>query len=395
MRSFEGRVISKLSVIDPGEIQNFLTHLVREKNFLEIILNALLDGVVVLRPTLEVMLVNNAAREMLGINRRRRVAGVRITELSNNAEFRDLVARFALRRETQTNAEITLTDGAERLVRVSIIPLEADKGSTDGSVIIILHDATETEKLEEQRRRADRATSYTTLAAGLAHEIKNPLNSLQIHAQLLNRALKEQGRGGRPRLDGRVTESSDIILEEIRRLTHVVNQFLDAVRPTRPRNETIDVNRLVERVVATLKPEASDRGVELDFVADHEVPVAEVDPTQITQAVMNLVANAIDAAEGRPEPRVELRTGMMSEDRWFIRVTDWGAGIAKENLPKVLEPYFTTKHHGTGLGLVIVSRIVEEHGGKMEVFSVPDEGTVVSLIFPARTRPVRLLGGGG
>ena len=393
MKSFEGRVISKLSVIDPGDIQTFLTHLVREKNFLEIVFNTLLDGVVVLRPSLEVMHINNTASDMLGIGQRKRMVGARITELSKNSDFRELVARFALQREPQTNVLMALSDGTDRRVRVSIIPLEADKGSNDGSVIIILHDVTEAEKLEEQRRRADRATAFTTLAAGLAHEIKNPLNSLLIHAQLLNRALKEHKCSARGRMDQRVGESSEIILEEIHRLTRVVNVFLEAVRPTIPRSEPTDVNRLVERVVATLEAEAGARGVELRFVADHELPPADVDSTQISQAVMNLLANAIDAAEGRPDPRVEVRTGM-SENVWYVRVSDNGTGIHEENLQKVLEPYFTTKHHGTGLGLVIVSRIVEEHGGTMGIFSVPDGGTVVNLNFPAHTRPVRLLGGG-
>ncbi|PKO18918.1 hypothetical protein CVU37_05985 [candidate division BRC1 bacterium HGW-BRC1-1] len=389
---FESRFLSKLSIIDRTDIQNFLSHLVKEKNFLEIIFNALLDGVLVLRPSLEVMYLNNTAMEMLGITNRRRVVDVRITDLVSNEEFRELTTRFAVRRDHRVDATIPIGTPPTRMLRVTIIPLEADKDNANGSVVMMLHDATETEKLEEQRRRADRATAFTTLAAGLAHEIKNPLNSLQIHAQLLQRALREAKRP-RGRMDtSRAEESSEIILEEIRRLDHVVNLFLDAVRPTRPMAEPTDINKLIDHVVATLRPEAEAANVELTFAPDHELPRMHVDSNQVTQAVINLVKNGLDAVEHAVNPRVEIRTGT-GDDTWFIRVADNGVGIPADERGKIFEPYFTTKVKGTGLGLVIVSRIVEEHGGTLDLWTEAGKGTVVTLSFPALERPVRLLGG--
>jgi nitrogen fixation/metabolism regulation signal transduction histidine kinase len=389
--SFEGKFLSKLSKIDRRDIESFLSHLVSEKNFLEVIFNAMVDGVLVLRPNLEVMYSNNRALELLNLTSRRRIVGERLTDLVDSREFADLVARFALRRE-QARAEVELATSPPRFVSVSLIPLEADTGQGAGSVVVILRDITEARLLEEQRRRAERAIAFSTLSAGLAHEIKNPLNSLMIHAQLLQRTLKD--KRGRKQMDmARVEQSADIVLEEIRRLSGVVDQFLSAVRPTQPLTRAANINTLVDRVVATMRAEADERGIRIEMVQDHDIPAAEVDPNQITMAILNLLRNAFEALEGVPAPKVTVRTAMM-DGSFAITVADNGAGIAEEDRSRILEPYFTTKARGTGLGLAIVSRIVDEHGGRMDIFSKAGEGTAVTLLFPTAGRPVRLLGDG-
>ncbi len=388
---FEGKFLSKLSKIDRQDIEGFLGQLVREKNFLEVVFNALLDGILVLRANLEVMYCNNTALELLGLTNRRKVVGERITALTDSGEFRDLVARFALKRGARATAEFELGGAAPRSVRATIIPLEADRGSASGSVIVLLHDISEARRLEEQKRKAERAMTFTTLAAGLAHEIKNPLNSLQIHAQLLQRALKEMGLARRKVDMARVEQSTDIVLEEIQRLGRVVEQFLAAVRPTRPMTQRGSINTTVEKVVAMMRAEAGCAGVRLDVILDHDIPAFDFDPTQVAMALLNLVKNSIEALEGRAEPRVEIRTAM-AENGCNLRVADNGHGMTEETRGRILEPYFTTKVSGTGLGLPIVSRVVEEHGGRMDVFTEPDKGTAVTLFFPLNEKPVRLLG---
>lgn len=387
--SFEGKFLSKLSKIDRRDIEGFLSHLVSEKNFLEVIFNAMVDGVIVLRPNLEVMYSNNRALELLNLTARRRIVGERLTDLVNNREFADLVARFALRRE-QAQAEIEFATTPPRFVSAHLIPLEADSGQGAGSVVVMLRDITEARQHEQQQRRADRAIAFATLSAGLAHEIKNPLNSLMIHAQLLKRSLKEK-RGRKPADMERVEQSADIVNEEIRRLSGVVDQFLSAVRPTRPLTRESNINTLVDRVVATIRPEAEQKGIRLETAQDHDIPAVEVDPSQMTMAILNLLRNAFEALENTRDPKVTVRTSMV-DGTFAVTVADNGSGIAEEDRARIFEPYFTTKERGTGLGLAIVSRIVDEHGGRMDIFSKPGEGTAVTLIFPAGDRAVRLLG---
>lgn len=390
-RGFEGKFLSKLTKIDKQEIESFLSHLVTEKNFLEIIFNALLDGVVVLRPDLCVIYTNNAAIDLLSLNTKRRIVGERVTDLCPNTQFREVIARFALQRRAVANSEFELGANPTRIVSMSIIPLAADTGHAEGSVIMILNDVTEAKLNEEQRRKAERAITLATLAAGIAHEVKNPLNSLQIHAQLLKRALHEpSGRRGKKGDMSRITQSSDIILEEIERLGRVVNDFLAAVRPTRPMFEHASINTIVERVAATVRPELDQHGILLRTLLDRDLPEAEFDPNQMTQALLNLVKNAIDAVSVRDNPEIEMRTSIADKE-FRVEVRDNGRGIPQEDLQKIFEPYFTTKFSGTGLGLAIVSRIVEEHQGRMEVYSKEEIGTAIMLHFPLEARPVRLL----
>jgi two-component system, sporulation sensor kinase E len=399
--NFEGKFLSKLSKIDRQDIESFLSQLVREKNFLEIVFNAMLDGIIVLQPSLEVMYTNNAALELLGINARRKIVGERITTLCDDRKFREEVTRFAIHPERPVRTDIELGGTSPRAIGLTIIPLEADRGPIAGCVIMILHDQTEALRHEEQRRRADRAMTFTTLAAGLAHEIKNPLNSLQIHAQLLRKALAERkARSQKPDMT-RVRQSSEIVVEEIERLGRVVDQFLTAVRPTRPLIERANINTIAERVAATMRPEAEERGVELALTLDLDIPMASFDPNQMTQALLNLVKNALDsfqkpegarepASSGSPNPTVEIQTGLDGSE-FCVRVTDNGRGIPEADLKKIFEPYFTTKFSGTGLGLAIVSRIVEEHHGRLDLTSKPGVGTAVTMTFPLDARPVRLL----
>jgi len=403
--TFEDRFLSKLPKIDRQEIEAFLSSLVREKHFLHIVFNALLDGILVLRPNLEVLFVNDVAIELLGINPRRKVVGERIGNLVSLAGFNELVTRFALQRERITHAELEPATSSDRALQISFLPLEGDATQHARSSIMIVHDVTVARVAAEEKRKAERATTLATLTAGLAHEIKNPLNSLQIHAQLLQRGLKDPK--ARKTDKARLEQSLDIILEEIRRLSGVVDDFLSAVRPTRPLVKLSDINRLVERAGETVRPEAESRGVILSVRLDHDIPSVEVDPNQVQQALLNLLKNALEALTSDPTTdrsygagcltnrpsgtcRVEMRTELRG-DHFDIHVADNGPGIPEDDLRKILEPYFTTKFSGTGLGLAIVSRIVEEHGGRLNIHSQPAQGTVITLSFPLDSRPVKLL----
>lgn len=403
---FDDRFLSKLSKVDRKGIESFLTNLVREKRFLQVVFNAMLDGLVVLRPNLEVLYINNAAVELLGITRRTRIYREHFASLVEVPEFQELLSRFALHHEKITQVEMEFPGLSPRWLSVSILPLDEELNLQPGAAVMIIHDTTEVRQAQQEQEKLERATTLARLTTSLAHEIKNPLNSLQIHAQLLNRAV----RAPRPSKTDRerMLISSDVILEEISRLSDVVNNFLTAVRPTRPMKDKADINQLIEHVFATLQPELEQRHIYCMLRLDREIPAVHIDTAQITQAVLNLVKNSLEAlveqqeayedkkrADGEEpaEPwraTMEIRT-LISGDNYIIRVQDNGPGINEEFLNQVLEPYYTTKFSGTGLGLAIVSRIVEEHGGRLEISSHPGAGTLVAMILPMNGRPVRLL----
>lgn len=407
-KSFEDRFLTKLTKIDRQEIEGFLSNLVRDKHLLQIVFNSLVDGIVVLRPDLTVLFINDTGIDMLRINSRQRILGERISSLVNLPDFSAVVSRFALDHKAIRGWEIEAPPPHEKLLDISILPLESEAGPQAGSAVVIIHDATQTRMREEMRHREERMQTLGKLTMSLAHEIKNPLNSLQIHAQLMQRALKDPNPSAVDK--DRMFQSSEIIVDEIRRLNSVLNNFLDAVRPSRPLKSNVEVGKLLEHIVNTLLPEAEALGIDVQLRFDHDVAPLELDQDQLTQALLNLLKNSIEAikekmesreksaesADGATgfdedwEPTIEVREDVVG-DFLRIRITDNGVGISQENMQKIMEPYYTTKFSGTGLGLAIVSRIISEHGGKIDVASQPGRGTAFSVFLPLKSKPVRLL----
>jgi two-component system, NtrC family, sensor histidine kinase HydH len=214
-----------------------------------------------------------------------------------------------------------------------------------------------------------------TLAAGIAHEVRNPLNSLQINVGILEQELREL----LPDRDVHAFTLLQKISGEIKRLDDFVSEFLRFARPPKLNVECLEVRPLITDLVAFMGPECSKKGVALE--ADLRGPdTAMVDGFQLKQAVLNLVLNALQAT--RKGGRVVVRTA--GDTRCFaVVVADDGEGMSPEVKERALTPFFTTREDGTGLGLPLVSRIVEEHGGSVEIVSAVDEGTTVTLVFPA------------
>lgn len=215
------------------------------------------------------------------------------------------------------------------------------------------------------------------LLARLAHEIRNPLSSLDIHVQLLEEDLAEAGAPLRERTAGRL----EIIHGELHRLEAIVEQFLSLTGPSSVNLQPVELHRVVEHVCELLRPEAAGRGIEIAMRVPADLPVFDSDPGQLTQALVNLVINAIQILDhgGRIEvaARADAAQGVM-----LIEVTDTGPGVAAEKRSAIFEPFFTTKSEGSGLGLWIVQQIVIAHGGTVEVANGPDGGAVFTVQLP-------------
>jgi len=214
-----------------------------------------------------------------------------------------------------------------------------------------------------------------TLAAGIAHEVRNPLNSLQINVGILEQELLEI----LPDRDVHAFTLLQKISGEIKRLDDFVSEFLRFARPPKLNVERLPVRPLITDLVAFIGPECSKKGVGLE--ADLRGPdTAMVDGFQLKQAVLNLVLNALQSTP--KGGHVVVRTSG-DKKRFVIAVADNGEGMSPEVKQKAFTPFFTTREDGTGLGLPLVSRIVQEHGGSVEISSAPDEGTTVTLVFPS------------
>ncbi len=221
---------------------------------------------------------------------------------------------------------------------------------------------------------AEKRDLLARLLGRLAHEIRNPLSSLDVHVQLLEEDLGDLA----PDVRNKLTSRLEIIHGELRRLDTIVKQFLRLADPSSLDLERVDPLKIVRHLVDLLRPEAAARGIEIVLVPEAVPPTFLADPSQLTQALLNLVVNAIQAV-GR-NGRVELRiVHQPAADELLIIVRDTGPGVSVEMQRKIFEPYFTTKNDGTGIGLWITQQIATAHGGSILVSNATEGGAIFTL----------------
>jgi len=225
-----------------------------------------------------------------------------------------------------------------------------------------------------EERAAEQGRQVGLLAGGLVHEIKNPLNSINLNLQLLEEDL---GRGN-PDDNGRMTKRIVAVRKEAQRMADILDGFLRYVRADKLDSSECLVNELVEEVLTFVGPELRMNNINL-LKSLGDVPPCRADPKLLKQALLNLLINAEQAMPRGGDLMV--RTGV-AQDTIAIEVTDTGSGIPAEKLPEVFDAYFSTKKGGTGLGLPTVKRIVEEHGGEVTVESEPGKGSSFRIALP-------------
>ncbi len=381
MTGFLEKLVARLDRVEPGEVQQVMTRLLREKGFLEKVFEALHEGVIVLDAAGVIGFVNQAACQFFGL------AKEQATGELISSQIRGLDWQTLGRPGRTVSRDLEVFYPENRYLNFYLAPIDA-AGDTQASLgyVMLIRDLTSTRAEAEETLESERLNSLTLLAAGVAHEIGNPLNSLDIHLQLLGRKLRKL----KPKERAPLEENLATAREEIQRLDAILKQFLQAVRPTTPLRERADLHALLRETLELLEPELASRhiGVQLDLA--ETMPPARVDTGQFQQVFYNLIRNAAQAIPGSGG-RISIRT-LVNEYEHIISIEDNGTGISPEHMGAIFEPYRTTKPSGSGLGLLIVRRIVREHGGEIAIESEPQRGTRVIIHLPHAERTVRLLG---
>ena len=394
--AFIDKLIERLGRVRPEEARTHLLRVVREKGFLETIFNAIQEGMVVTDPRGQIVYLNDAACDFFGLTAESSL-GRPLAERVRGLDWEALTSS-----EDLVSRDMEVFYPAHRFLNFYVVPLlleNADEekpvpgqaaGEPPGYVgyAMIVRDITESRRSTQTTIENERLSALTLLAAGVAHEIGNPLNSLTIHLQLMERRLRKLPAEYRGDLD----ESVRVAKDEIRRLDFIVSQFLRALRPAPLQTARADVNALVEESVSFLAAEVADRDILVELELAKNLPPLELDRDQMKQAFYNIIRNSSQAM--RSGGILRIFTGL-EPDYVAVAFTDTGGGIDPEAMSKVFNPYFTTKENGSGLGLLIVRRIVREHGGEIELRSDTGRGLTVTIRLPHGDRRARMLGFGG
>ena len=378
-KEFFDKFASKLDSMDPGSIHSYVNLLSREHGFMESVFNAIREGIIVMDDRLRIAYHNDVAREMFGIPPDH--SRLRMNTLIRGIDWK----RFFLPGEEGVSSyhEVEILYPKRRILSFYAVPRQETLEEDKAFVTLIFNDITGTFDRLNSEAETKRTELITTLAAEVAHEIGNPLNSLYINLQLL---LKSLNNGKFEEEEGKIMiqESKN----EVERLDTIIHQFLHALRPAKPVFQSVDLKTALLESLTFMRHEIEGKNVTVNCLWSDTLPRISGDIDLLKQAFYNLVKNAVQAMEQGGA----LVISCSADDRWvFITVADEGKGIKPEDVSNLFKPFFTTKEKGNGLGLMVVERIIRDHGGRLSFESKVGEGTCFHLALPREDARIRVL----
>jgi PAS domain S-box-containing protein len=403
MRQFINRALRKFDKLTGEQLKSLLVSTSDEITRLETALDSINSGLMVCTKRHRLSLANRSAERFLHIGDYENTSHTvwQAVQDKEIAAFLQTALQNGDRVEGKAfNVE---KNGLVRHLSVSILPLVEERRVT-GSLVLI-DDVTERRERESRTRRTESLASLTTLAAGVAHEIKNPLGSISIHIQLIKKAVarglklciethRDNAEFPEPRLSYDLLEKYlAVVTDEIDRLNRIVVDFLYTVRPMKLDLKPGNITVLLAELLDFYHFELEAAGIKTETVFAENIPPLFYDERTMKQAFLNLLKNAKEAMEGGGLLTV---TASLADDKAIISVQDSGCGIAGDHLEKVFEPYWTTKPSGSGLGLLLVFKTIREHGGDISVHSPPGTGARfdITLPLPSKERPLLAFKGG-
>lgn len=348
-----------------------------EKTLCENIIKCSTNGIIVSDIVGNVLNVNPRAEELLDIPRedaiKRRIQDI----FKLNAKDRGRIYGALKNEENIHYLDFTYNRADEKKLILNLSGFAVrDENQNPLGAVTVITDLTEKRRMDDYLLRVEKSAALGRIAAGIAHEIRNPLAGIYTAVQNLEAELNQKD-----------PHKADLqnILQEIDRIEHLIREILDLARPIPLQIEEFDMHDLLSLTVSLLKKEMAKKRIELRMECDAKDAVLKADPNRLRQVLLNLTLNAIEALNG--SGRITVRTGSVQgndrETDWLaIDIIDNGIGIPSKHMSRIFDPFFTTKNSGTGLGLTVSHKIIEEHHGMIEVESEMNEGTRFRVLLP-------------
>ncbi len=358
-----------LSILTLEGLKGSQSRLRHIEAFRDILISSLPVGLIATDNNGKVILYNKFSQEFTGINEEDAMDAdssifQNIPEISE-AFKETAVPTDSCQKEVQVGSEAGEKHTLQ-LTRLSIV----DREDKFVGTLLLMQDLSQVKRLEEDLRRSERLAALGKMAAGVAHELRNPLSSIKGLALVLKSRFQEENSD---------RQTASILVQEVERLNRSISELLDYARPQQLRKEEFGIVPLLEKAVSLMRIDAETAGVELRTYFEEDLPLLNGDEDKLTQVLLNLILNGIQAMEDGGV--LEIRAGA-TDKKIEIVVTDTGCGISEKDLSHVFDPYFTTKPDGTGLGMAMSVKIIEEHDGEIHLHSKVGQGTSVIVEIP-------------
>lgn len=375
MSQFVKKAVGKIEKLSDEEIQRIIEAQNADLKLRNLILDNSFEGSLLVADDGNVLYLNNTLTSMIPVSERKKYTDIKVNKVILNNEILSFIKEFLSSSDEQSGDFFEVDDPS---VGVRALDCSARRISEYNACLFIFRDVTIFNRFKEEFRKNESLAQMTTMAAGVAHEIKNPLASISIYLQLMDKLLEKNGSMTREEAHKYI----DVVSEEVDRLNRITVDFLFAVKPMKVELTLCNINDVVNKTVGVVKAELEEKKIGLRVHLATSLAKVFADCSLMEQSLLNLVKNAIQAMpESRKDPQIVISTYMES-DMVKISVQDNGCGMTEDQMSKIFEPYYTTKSSGTGLGLTVLFKIMKQHGGDVVVHSTYGEGSEFILQVP-------------
>lgn len=383
-KSFLERFSERLGELDATNRQAYILRLARDRGFFETVFNAVEEGILVVDRRLRIKYSNRAAREMLALPED--LSKIRVPQLIQGVDWRRILREDENEWVRLARQEVEILYPEPRFIQFYLVPLPEDATLA----AVILRDVTESRRKTMNDLESETVKAVSLLAAGVAHEIGNPLNSLYLNLQIIEKSLSGDPADAMP--TGETARMIDACKSEVERLDSIIHGFLTAIRPGKPQFAPSDIRELVIDVLRFMQPEIEARRVAVKCDWGSAIPPVSGDAAQLKQLFYNIIRNAVQAMSNGGELSI---FGYADPEFLTVEFADTGCGVTANNLSSIFQAFKTTRSGGNGIGTMIIERICREHGAEFGLVSEPKRGTVFQVRFPLGGKRLRMLGDSG
>ena len=375
MSQFVKKASSKIEKLSNEEILRIIETQTNDLKIRNYILDNSIEGSLMLDGSDNVIYLNATLTNLITLYPRKKYTDVNVSKVIADSDMVAFIRKFRKSGKETMEEYFQVSDPVHGQRSVICI---ASRVSEIKALLFVFRDMTFFNRFKEEFRKNESLAQMTTMAAGVAHEIKNPLASISIYLQLMDKMMEKNGSMTREE----AKKYLDVVSEEVDRINKIAVDFLFAVKPMKVNLAICNVNDIVKKTVSVVSAELKEKGIAFKQHLAVSLPKVLADSSLIQQSILNLINNAMQAMpEDRKDPAITVST-FMENDMVKISVADNGCGMTEEQMSKIFEPYYTTKSSGTGLGLTVLFKIMKQHEGDVTVSSTPGVGSEFTLQIP-------------